>query len=418
MAASMGGRTARLVSVSLAALALAALLAAATPASAVVIDTSGQVEWAKCDMCHANISETKNYSNEIIFGHGLHILVQCSSCHGQFPHRPEGTERPTMKMCFNCHGLQHGPMGELATGKCEDCHVTPKQRLRPSFHTFDWSGKPHVAPSNQELQTRCMMCHDDKHCDDCHASEGIRWKPDKPYVYDPQAGCMACHAEEGLSKTVGGQPKSFQVTGVDQSAHRDRSCIECHPDFRYEERTDSTKLWAVNAGLACQGCHDHAEQKDLYQQSVHGQKLMAGDMGSATCSSCHGGHYIRRLDTQAAKDELHGAAYRICARCHRAQWDSYDDYYHGAAYKRGNRDAPSCWDCHGAHEVLPTSDPNSLTNEGQLVATCGGVGGREGCHKGSGESFVEGAKSLIHQKVEARKTNALQQAIDRIKSWL
>lgn len=414
MAATMRGRRAGLVSVALAGLALAALLAAATPAMALVIDTTGEVEWNKCEACHANIKDTKNYSNEIIFGHGLHILVECSSCHGQFPHRPEGTERPTMKMCFNCHNLNHGPMGNLATGKCEDCHVTPKDRLRPSFHTWDWAGKPHVAPGQRELQTKCMMCHDAKWCDECHVREGIDWKPDKPYIYDPQSGCMACHAEEGLSKTVSGTQKSFQVTGVQTSAHSDLSCVNCHPDFRYEARQDSTRLWSINAGLACQSCHEHSEITKVYQTSIHGQQLVAGNMDSATCSSCHGGHYIKRLDTQAAKDELHGAAFRICARCHRKEWESFDDYYHGAAYKRGASDAPACWDCHGAHEVLPSSAKNSKTAPVNVETTCG----RKGCHTGSSEQFAQQAKELIHQKVSARKTNWLQRQIDKIKSWL
>ena len=423
----MGGRSARLVSVALAALALAACLAAATPALALVIDTSGKVEWAKCEACHANIAETKNYSQEIIFGHGLHILVECTGCHGQFPHRPEGTERPTMKMCFNCHNLKHGPMGEIASGKCEDCHVTPRANLRPSFHGWDWAGKPHVAPGDKELQTKCMMCHDQKWCDECHIKDGIDWKPAQAFVYDPADGCMACHAEAGLSKTVAGEPKSYQVSGVNNSAHGDNTCIQCHPDFRYEDKVDSTKLWEINAGLACQGCHGTAgmvkdpEITKTYQASVHGQKLISGDMESATCSSCHGGHFIQRLTgddgqpIQAARADLHANAYNICARCHRKEWESYDDYYHGAAYKQGASDAPACWDCHGAHEVLPSSDPKSMTAKENVAESCSM---NDECHKGSSEEFANQAKQLIHQKVSARKANVLQKAIDRVKSWL
>ncbi len=83
-------------------------------------------------LCHANIANTKNYANEIIFSHGNHILMQCSDCHPRFPHRQSGTEKPTMKGCFNCHGLRHGPRGIIAKGECEACHLTPSWQLRPA----------------------------------------------------------------------------------------------------------------------------------------------------------------------------------------------------------------------------------------------------------------------------------------------
>ena len=93
----------------------------------------------------------------------------------------------------------------------------------------------------------------------------------------------------------------------------------------------------------------------------------------------------------------------MCARCHPDEYESYDDYYHGAAYKRGATDAPACWDCHGAHDVLPTSDPNSLMSEQNRADTCG----QEGCHQGSdlenNPAFAEAASELIHQKVGCRR---------------
>jgi hypothetical protein len=126
-------------------------------------------------LCHANIAATKNYANEIIFSHGNHILMQCSDCHQRFPHRPGGTERPTMKGCFNCHGLRHGPRGIIAVDKCEDCHNTPRWQLRPTFHTTDWAAKPHVKPALLETTTRCMMCHKPADCITCHDLKGIKW---------------------------------------------------------------------------------------------------------------------------------------------------------------------------------------------------------------------------------------------------
>jgi hypothetical protein len=382
-----------------------------------IIDLGGQVYAENCDPCHADISDTDNFSDEIIFEHGYHQLIACSSCHTRFPHRREGTEVPTMKGCFDCHGLQHGPVGELATGECEECHNTLRARLRPEFHGRDWAGTPHVEPSLKELNTKCMMCHDGPFCDECHEEEDIDWEPETNYNYDAEDGCLACHGDENLTKTSQGQPKSFQVVGVMDSAHADVTCQQCHKDYEYEGKEKATPLWNVNAGLACMDCHDHDEQSTIYMDSIHGQELANGDLEAATCASCHGGHFIQRLDTEYAKRTLQGSAYRMCARCHRAEYESYDDYYHGAAYKRGATDAPACWDCHGAHEVLPTSDPDSLMSDQNRADTCG----QEGCHAGSdyeNPAFAEAASSLIHQQVDAAAENPLRQVLIQIGSWL
>ena len=42
-----------------------------------------------------------------------------------------------------------------------------------------------------------------------------------------------------------------------------------------------------------------------------------------------------------------------------------------------------CWDCHGAHDVRPTSDPTSPINDANLVNTCGK------CHAGANAGFVK-----------------------------
>ncbi|MDA3935314.1 MAG: cytochrome c3 family protein [Actinomycetota bacterium] len=314
MAGKAGRGPGRFLSIAVAMFVFATLVGFAAQASAVeigiddetlTIDVGGEVFSEKCDPCHANIANTGNYAQEIIFSHGYHQLIACSGCHTRFPHRPEGTERPTMTGCFACHGLNHGPMGSLATGKCEDCHNTDRERMRPSFHTRDWAEEPHVIPGETRLQTQCMMCHDQASCDDCHEDEFIVWEPEEAFEYDSDGGCLACHGDENLTKNSDGRPKSFQVLGVDDSAHREFSCQACHQDYRYDSKIMPTPLWQINAGFACQECHESEDPESTvaedYMSSIHGTEIAKGNLDSATCSSCHGGHYIRRLDTEAAQ---------------------------------------------------------------------------------------------------------------------
>lgn len=375
------------------------------------LSVGGTVFAEKCNPCHGNIANTKNYSSSIEFKHGYHQLVQCAACHSRFPHRPEGTERPTMKSCFNCHGLRHGPMGLIATDQCEKCHKEDRSRLRPAFHTTDWAKAPHVKPAEEALNTRCMMCHDGPFCDECHIQKDINWVPETGYKYDPVDGCLACHGSETLVKTAGGVPKSFQVVGVMNSAHKDTTCQQCHIDYKYEDGENPTKLWSVNAAYSCMSCKDHKEATAVYEKSIHWEKLKNGDLKSATCASCHGGHFIQRLDTDLAKSVLHASSYRICARCHREQWISYDDYYHGAAYKKGASDAPACWQCHGSHDILPSSDPSSTVYPANLDTTCGT------CHARSSEDFAAAAGQLIHQKSSAAESNPLRRLLSSVRGW-
>lgn len=377
--------------------------------------------------CHGSIAKTKNYSSAIIFQHGYHQLPACDSCHARFPHRADTTiERPTMKICFNCHGVRHGPMGIIATDACEKCHVTPTERLRPAFHTFGWSGKDHVAPSEKEFNTKCAMCHQPSSCTDCHDREGIVWKPAK-WEYDAGDGCLACHGSAGLSKQSAVGLKSFTVSGVQDSAHTGLSCQNCHPDYRYDDKDSASQLWSINAGNACASCHKEqaknaslpeADRKRLsavvsaYDQSAHAIAIKNGNYESATCASCHGGHFIYRMNSDASKARMQQSAYRVCARCkqHGDEYDTYDDYYHGKAYKAGTPDAPACWQCHESHKVLGVNDKDSSINPSNVGETCG----TPGCHANTGEKFGVAAAALIHEKVAEQEKNPLRRLIARL----
>jgi hypothetical protein len=374
-------------------------------AAALTIEIGGSVYKSKCTVCHADINKTEDFA--VTFTHGSHITYACSSCHTEFPHRPQGTLTPTMKDCFVCHGLNHGPQGEMATSECYDCHRLGPTTLRPKSHVADWKEKPHVDPSLAKANTECSMCHTLDDCNLCHLREGVNWKPDVPFVYDTQDGCQACHGNPLLTKTSGeGIVKSYLVTGVDESSHRDVTCSQCHTDFTHGDTRPATPLWAVNVGLACQNCHDHEESAAQYAKSVHAEKLAEGDLTSATCASCHGGHDIAKLDTDEAKRALQASAEAMCADCHQDYWDNYNDYYHGAAYKRGAKDAPACWDCHGAHELQPSADASSSVAPVNLAATCSG-GECHDQHTGASEAFIRATAKMIHGKQDARAENPL-----------
>lgn len=272
-----------------------------------------------------------------------------------------------------------------------------------------------------------------------------------------KSGCQVCHADPNLVKPSGETTKSIYVdpASIAKTAHKDTPCSGCHIDFAYKTPHQNVKDgsdWRSVAGTACKNCHDN-----VYSQvamGAHSPANKPGEDASATaaarrkagkpvevptCGGCHGSHDIDYLDVarveasgtveavaaaKAGRAKMHGKGLEICGQCHKDYADSYRDYYHGAAYREGAADAPACWDCHGAHEMLPTSDLRSPVNEANLAETCGKVG----CHANvKDEQFVAYAK-LIHGKGKVLEANILwtfyetartqiKGMIDAVASW-
>jgi cytochrome b subunit of formate dehydrogenase len=63
---------------------------------------------------------------------------------------------------------------------------------------------------------------------------------------------------------------------------------------------------------------------------------------------------------------------------------SYEHSYHGLARRIGSNVAADCASCHGAHDVLPSSDPRSAVHSANLTKTCGK------CHEGVKDNFARG----------------------------
>jgi hypothetical protein len=200
------------------------------------------------------------------------------------------------------------------------------------------------------------------------------------------------------------------------SVHKDVPCTKCHTDFdasmasqsHQGKKTDSKKV----AGLACKNCHEHATQLKVYDKSTHGRKALGGDAKAPTCADCHGSHNIQSLKKNAVyRTAFRMDAMKVCGKCHQKYYDSYNDYYHGRAYKTGATDAPTCWDCHGAHDILPADQTESRVAKGNLAKTCGA------CHVDSRANFVQFA-TLIHGRSTVMNKNLLIKYKDKLFAWI
>lgn len=214
-----------------------------------------------------------------------------------------------------------------------------------------------------------------------------------------KAGCMVCHGDPDLTRLKDGKLVSFWIDPAvsEASAHATVQCTGCHLDFAFKSpHTSAAKDWQTEAKSACQNCH--LDQSASVASGSHragakpGVKPDPKAPVKPLCGDCHGSHDIQTLtDSPEGRAQLRESGREMCGDCHADYWDTYNDYYHGAAYKAGAKDAPACWDCHRAHDVLPAADKDSSVNERHIVETC------QQCHPDANEDYVEYAK-LIHNR--------------------
>jgi hypothetical protein len=136
----------------------------------------------------------------------------------------------------------------------------------------------------------------------------------------------------------------------------ERTCLVCHGD---EELVSSA------------GTSVHV-RPDLFVASVHGRAGLG-------CVGCH-------ADLEGFEDFPHATdlAPVVCARCHAAYSGTGLAEVHAVPSPRLVSGPVQCWDCHGYHDVLPSTDPSSPAHAANLPATCGR------CHPGAGANYAKG----------------------------
>jgi cytochrome b subunit of formate dehydrogenase len=240
----------------------------------------------------------------------------------------------------------------------------------------------------------CAGCHDQARklaksahaglaCDSCHESHDVY--PHQAGIPKPQ--CGACHADQAgdYESGVHGQARQHG----NQSAP---DCGVCHGSA-HELLSPSSQAFRMAVPDTCGMCHPGVAEQ--YRASVHGQALAKGITQAPLCTDCHGEHKI--IKPSNAASPVNAANIReTCGSCHgdvrlsrkfgmpSDRLVSFDASYHGLAAKEGVQTVANCASCHGVHNILASSDPNSTINPKNLPKTCGQ------CHPGAGQRFAIG----------------------------
>ena len=164
------------------------------------------------------------------------------------------------------------------------------------------------------------------------------------------------------------------LTSAGAAAQGNDRCMRCHGD---------PDLTGTRGDQEISGYVD----MKVYEASVHADQA---------CVDCH-----RDLDPRRARHSTRRDLERVeCGVCHESEAAAHQSSLHGEAAARGDPMAPSCADCHGAHDALSASDPGASTAVMNVPLLCGNCH-REGSpvsrtHEISQERILENYSMSIH----------------------
>lgn len=309
--------------------------------------------------------------------------------------------------CVMCHqdlaGVTDFPHAlQLGEVNCSVCHKNEEGKYSISVHGKGKDVGKKDAPS----------------CTDCHSPHYLlpRSLPDSPlHPLNIPAICDRCHADAELARRNGLPDPSF-IMSYDLGIHgkglkksglvTSANCVSCHKAHDILPKSDpDSSVNRRKIPYTCGVCHAGIFQQ--YIKSVHGLDFIKGVKDVPVCTDCHGEHAI------LGKDDPNSKVYATrvgatCSKCHddselRRKFGlpsdrlrSYEGTYHGIAARGGNTKVANCASCHGVHDILPSSNPESSINEKNLPATCG----KPECHGSRMKNVIKGKVHIVEPKEE------------------
>ncbi len=374
------------------------------------------------------------------------IAKVCMSCHGLIEKVHERIiygelwekEPGKIPVCVECHSPHKIRKVfyeiQIADTTCLACHTNKDLKMIENSDTISLYVDKESFKKSVHGNTPCIKCHYDVHpsrspvcldmkpvdCGMCHGkiNEDFRFSTHGKHFLsgDPEApDCRFCHGTHNvLSKNDVNSPtfsrnihnlcanchKMGKKVALRDTVHKydiiesyvisihgkgllesglvvSATCTDCHTSHRELPSKDpKSTVNPENLPGTCGNCHLGIYNQ--FEMSIHSKKVSDTDKELPTCSDCHKSHEIMRVTKVDFRTEI----INQCGRCHNDVMKTYFDTYHGKVSKLGEARAAKCYDCHGSHNILPISNPNSTLHRNNIVKTC------SKCHPGSNRKFV------------------------------
>ena len=393
-----------------------------------------------CLMCHQDkdLTGTKNDKNYSVF---VNTAILKKSIHGELD-------------CVSCHSdvdpndLPHND--ELKAVKCGNCHSDEGKLYDECLH-----GK--ASAKGDKLAPTCSTCHGSHNILAAKDTKSPIYPSNVPYL------CGKCHKEGSPVQLQRNIPQDRILENYTESIHGEgllkkglvvsATCVSCHSAHRILPHTDSrSTISRNNIANTCAKCHVNIE--NVHQKIIRGELWEKEAHKLPACVDCHQPHQIRKVfydqgfanqeclkchsnpSITSSKDghslfvdvkKIEGSAhYKIncsqchtfnnpfknrpcenivqnvdCANCHAEVGKDYSISIHGKLNAANDKNAPTCKECHGTHQVLPKKNPDSpifATNIPKLCARCHREGEKAAVLIKDGEAVVAHYTESIHGK--------------------
>ncbi len=290
--------------------------------------------------------------------------------------------------CQDCHGGNPGaedkegahenrrPLADMKK-VCGNCHKEEAVELFKSVHSK-------AGPKNDRGEGTLLECSA------CHGQNSHQILPasdhQSPVYLDNQVKtCGHCHEHD-----LGTYTKNVHGFGLFKSGLSITAvCASCHGSHGVYRAADlRSTVSPVNVATTCGKCHRFIPER--LEKSVHGRGLGIGEPSKRaapggtikrrpTCTDCHLGHETAFPESSTFRMELPN----FCGNCHVELSSTYRLSIHGELTQLGYVPAAGCPDCHGGHDILAISDPNSHLSPRNRVATCAK------CHPNANRKFSQ-----------------------------
>jgi cytochrome b subunit of formate dehydrogenase/uncharacterized protein with PIN domain len=370
-----------------------------------------------CQKCHAKIEDVhRKVIRGELWEKQAHLIPACVDCHE--PHKVRKvfySQGMADQDCQRCHGnpelkvvrdgktvplyVNHGEIDGSRHKKvaCVQCHTggTPSE-ARPCRT---------VAP-----KVDCSICHADQvtqyrqsthgeltakgspdapECSDCHGTHGILGRTESnsaTFSRNVPNLCAKCH-RAGQKAALRNGKAEHVVEHYRESIHGKgllesgltvtANCADCHSaHLELPAKDPRSSVNRKNIAKTCAKCHRGIYE--VFVTSVHAPEGHTTKKEQPVCADCHSAHSIQRTDQSDFRLHIMDQ----CGRCHEKITESYFETYHGKVSKLGYLKTAKCYDCHGAHDVQPVTDPRSRLSRANIVKTCAQ------CHAGSHRQFA------------------------------
>ena len=298
------------------------------------------------------------------------------------PARAADQDQQTEEYCLGCHSKPDLKM-TLPSGEELSLYIDTSQ-LQTSVHS----------PNGIE----CEACHTNI---TTYPHPSINFQTRRELTRNYYSACQKCHPDN-YSKTL----DSMHAQVASEGNLKSPVCTDCHGSHYIKPPSEPRTLIPATCG----NCH--TQEFATYQSSVHGNALeQESNPDVPVCTTCHGVHNIHDPRTQ----QFRVTEPDLCAGCHANQqmmskyglsadvyslyslsWHGVDVSVYQARWPTVQHNSAICTDCHGIHNILKPSDPNSTVNPKNLLATC------QKCHPGVSANWT-GAWTG-HYKVSLQRT--------------